>query len=346
MSKTCLLRMLRATLVLLALLLPIFLGAQNVTMEVKNVTVQQAVTLLQSQGNYTIVINADDVDLQKRISVSAKDAPLSDVLAQIFAGQNLDFTVKGNTVSVTKSKPIGSATSFKGPFTGIVRDRDGEPLAGASVLEKKSGKYALTDDKGAFTLEEITFPSVIVVSYLGFDDQEFKLTGRERQPYGLVMTSENTVLDEIVIVGYGTQKRVNLTGAVSVIDGTTLNQRPVTNTAMALQGADPSIILTNGNGSIEGSEYSMSVRGKVSLNSGSPLVLVDGVEGSLTLVNPNDIESISVLKDASACAIYGAKASAGVILVNTKSGAGEEGRASINYNGRYSISATPRRRTS
>ena len=339
MSKTCLLRMLRATLVLLALLLPISLGAQNVTMEVKDVTVQQAVTLLQSQGNYTIVINADDVDLQKRISVSAKDAPLSDVLAQIFAGQNLDFTVKGNTVSVTKSKQTGSAASFKGPFTGIVRDRDGEPLAGASVLEKKSGKYALTDDKGAFTLEEITFPSVIVVSYLGFDDQEFKLTGRERQPYGLVMTSENTVLDEIVIVGYGTQKRVNLTGAVSVIDGTTLNQRPVTNTAMALQGADPSIILTNGNGSIEGSEYSMSVRGKVSLNSGSPLVLVDGVEGSLTLVNPNDIESISVLKDASACAIYGAKASAGVILVNTKSGAGEEGRASINYNGRYSISS-------
>ena len=126
MSKTGFSRMLRVTLVLLALLLPMFLGAQNVTMEVKNVTVQQAVTLLQSQGNYTIVINADDVDLQKRISVSAKDAPLSEVLAQIFAGQNLDFTVKGNTVSVNKPKV---ADSPKGTFSGIVLNRDGEPLA-------------------------------------------------------------------------------------------------------------------------------------------------------------------------------------------------------------------------
>ena len=337
MSKTVLQRFTRMAMLLAVLLLPLSLHAQNMTLQLKDVTVQEAVTRLQSQGNYTIVVNSEVVDLQKRITVSAKDQPLDKVLAQIFAGQNVEFVINGNSVSVNRksAQPASQETSFH----GFVTDRNGEPLIGASVFEKKSGKYALTDEKGAFFMDGIRFPATFTVSYLGFDDQEVTLTGRERQPYTIVMTSENTVLDELVVVGYGTQKRVNLTGAVSVIDGTTLNQRPVTNTAMALQGADPSIVLTNGNGSIEANEYSLSVRGKVSLNSGSPLVLVDGVEGSLSLVNPNDIESISVLKDASACAIYGAKASAGVILVNTKSGDGEEGKASVNYNGRFSLTS-------
>ena len=338
MRKTVLQRCVRMAMLFVVLLLPLGLAAQNVTLKLKDVTVQEAVTRLQSQGNYTIVVNSEAVDLQKRISVSAQDQPLDKVLAQIFAGQNVEFVISGNSVSVNR-KAAQPASPRKTSLEGFVADRSGEPLIGASVMDKKSGKYALTDDKGAFFMDGITFPTTFTVSYLGFDDQEVSMTGYERQPYTIVMTSENTVLEELVVVGYGTQKRVNLTGAVSVIDGTTLNQRPVTNTAMALQGADPSIILTNGNGSIEGNEYSLSVRGKVSLNSGSPLVLVDGVEGSLTLVNPNDIESISVLKDASACAIYGAKASAGVILVNTKSGEGEEGKASINYNGRFSLSS-------
>ncbi len=221
-------------------------------------------------------------------------------------------------------------------FRGVVTDGDGEPLIGASLVEKTGGKYALTDTDGAFTLQGLSFPAVLTVSYLGFDDKEVTLTGKEPQPYTIVLTSENNVLNELVVVGYGTQKRVNLTGAVSVIDGKELNSRPVTNTAMAIQGADPSLVLTTSGGSIDGTNYSVNVRGKVSLNSGSPLVLVDGVEGSLTQVNPNDIESISVLKDASACAIYGAKASAGVILINTRSGA--DGDAKITYNGRFSIS--------
>ena len=336
MRKTRYLRIFRAMLVLTALLVPMMLGAQNVTMEARNVSVQEAVTILQSQGNYTIVINADDVDLQKRISVSAKDAPLSEVLSQIFAGQNLDFAVTGNTVSVTRSKPANQPATPKTAFRGVVVDRYGEALIGASVVDRKSGKYALTNDNGEFAIDKLNFPVVLTVSYLGFDDQDFSISGRESQPFSFVMTSENNVLDELVVVGYGTQKRVNLTGAVSVIDGKELNFRPVTNTAMAIQGADPSLVITTSSGSIDGTNYSINVRGKLSLNSGSPLILVDGIESSLTQVNPNDIESISVLKDASACAIYGAKASAGVILITTKSGS--VGEAKITYNGRYSIS--------
>ena len=338
MCKSDLLRLVRVMMVAFALMLPLAAGAQNVTLNLRDVTVQEAVTQLQSQGNYTIVINSDDVDLQKRVSVSAKDAPLSEVLAQIFAGQNMDFSVSGNTVSVTRHKAVAQAPAqpVRQPFRGTVTDRSGEPLIGASLIDKNSGSYALTDEKGEFSFDGITFPAVLTVSYLGFSDQDFALTGKESQPYAIVMTGENTVLDELVVVGYGTQKRVNLTGAVSVIDGKELNSRPVTNTAMALQGADPSLVLTTSSGSIDGTNYSVNIRGKLSLNSGSPLILVDGIESSLTQVNPNDIESVSVLKDASACAIYGAKASAGVILITTKSGA--EGDAKITYNGRFSFS--------
>ena len=219
---------------------------------------------------------------------------------------------------------------------GQVKDADGEPLMGASVVVKGTRNYAITDGSGTFSLDGVSLPATLTVSFIGYTDKEVGLSAGERMPLTIMMDSENTLLNEIVVVGYGTQKRVNLTGAVSVVDGKELNARPVTNTAMALQGADPSLVITTGSGSIDGTQYSVNIRGKLSLNSGSPLVLVDGVEASLSQVNPNDIESVSVLKDASACAIYGAKASAGVVLITTKSGA--EGEAKITYNGRASFS--------
>ena len=230
---------------------------------------------------------------------------------------------------------IPAVALAQGSLRGVVTDTDGEPLIGASVQVTGTNQYALTDNNGAFSIGNVRYPAQITVSFMGMSDKVMNLTGTEPMPLSVVMESEN-VLDELVVVGYGTQKRVNLTGAVSVIDGKELNSRPVTNTAMALQGADPSLVLTTSSGSIDGTHYSVNIRGKLSLNSGSPLILVDGIESSLTLVNPNDIESISVLKDASACAIYGAKASAGVILITTRSGG--EGKARVTYNGRFSIS--------
>ncbi len=232
--------------------------------------------------------------------------------------------------------PLALFAQNEPDWAGRVVDLSGEPLIGASVLVKGTPQYALTDEQGGFTLPGLQFPAVLTVSYIGFSDLEVSLTGAEAQPYTIVMRDGDNVLDELVVVGYGTQKRVNLTGAVSVIDGKELNSRPVTNTAMALQGADPSLVLTTSSGSIDGTHYSVNIRGKLSINSGDPLILVDGIEASLNQVNPNDIESVSVLKDASACAIYGAKASAGVVLITTKSGS--EGDAKITYNGRVSLS--------
>ena len=229
-----------------------------------------------------------------------------------------------------------SASAQKSVVKGTVKDSDGELLMGAGVVVKGTSQGTITDADGNFVLDGVTYPVTLVASFIGMADQEVTLNSAAETPCQIVLGADENFLNEVVVVGYGTQKKVNLTGAVGVVDGKDLALRPVNSAAQALQGADPSLLLTMGNGSVEGSEYSVSIRGKVSINSGSPLILIDGVEGSLGQVNPNDIESVSVLKDASSCAVYGAKASAGVILINTKNGS--SGKATINYDGRVSIS--------
>ena len=229
-----------------------------------------------------------------------------------------------------------SASAQKSVVKGTVKDSDGELLMGAGVVVKGTSQGTITDVDGNFVLEGVTYPVTLVASFIGMADQEVTLNSAAESPCQIVLGADENFLNEVVVVGYGTQKKVNLTGAVGVVEGKDLALRPVNSAAQALQGADPSLLLTMGNGSVEGNEYSVSIRGNVSINSGSPLILIDGVEGSLGQVNPNDIESVSVLKDASACAVYGAKASAGVILVNTKNGS--SGKASITYDGRVSVS--------
>lgn len=323
-----------------AVMMPLSVSAQNISLTMQNVTVQQAITALNRTANYSVVLNADDIDLSKKISVSAKNATLDNVLSQIFIGQDVSWEIEGTRIKVTK-KPEQNNRTGQTPVTtrnirGSIKDSSGDPLIGASIMVKGTNLGFLTDVDGNYEMKGVSFPATIVVSYLGYEDIVIEMTGKEKLPFDIVLDNSQNILDDVVVVGYGTQKKVNLTGAVGVVDGKELQQRPVTSAAQALQGADPSLLLTQGNGSIEGSNYSVSIRGKVSINSGSPLILIDGIEGSLNQVNPNDIESISVLKDASSCAIYGAKASAGVVLINTKSGA--KGDAKISYMGRVSLS--------
>ncbi len=215
-----------------------------------------------------------------------------------------------------------------GSFSGKVVDSSGEPLIGAGVVIKGTTNGSATDYDGNYMLTGISFPVTVVVSCIGYDDSEIHLTGKERQPYVITLNDSRNVLDEIVVVGYGTQKKSSLSGAVGIVDGASL-ERPAVSAANALQGADPSLYIKMGNGG-PNSSPSINVRGSISVNGGSPLVLADGVEVSLQQINPNDIESVSVLKDASTCAIYGAKASAGVVLITTKQG--KTGKSSINYN--------------
>ena len=319
-----------------AFMTPLSLSAQKINLSMKNVTVQEAITALNQSENYSIILNADEVDLGKRINVSAKNATIDEVLSQVFAGQNVSYAIEGNRISVTRKQPAVQETPVvqsKRTIKGTVTDSNGEPLVGASLMVKGTKLGFLTDLDGNYEMAGVSFPATVIVSFIGYADTEIRMTGNEKSPYNIVLDDSQNILDDVVVIGYGTQKRANLSGAVGTVSGKDLNARPVVSAANALQGADPSVNITFGTGSPE-SGYNINIRGNLSLNSGSPLILADGVEVSLSQINPNDIESVSVLKDASTCAIYGAKASAGVVLITTK--AGKRGdNARVQYNGRF-----------
>ena len=322
------------------LLIPQTGRAQAINLSLGEVSVQEAITALSKQENFSIVVKSESVDMSRKVRVSAQEASIEEVLSQIFTGQDVTFKVSGRSIVVAKAdlKLMNATmpqTRDRRSVTGRVTNEEGEAMIGAGVFIKGTTTGTVTNLDGYFTIEEVAFPTTLMATYIGYDSEEVSLSGKEAMPIGIVMRSSQSYLEETVIVGYGVQKKVNLTGAVGIVEGKDLNRRPVTNSAQALQGADPSLLLTMDNGSIEGKNYNVQIRGAVSVNSGSPLILVDGIEASLTQVNPNDIESVSVLKDASACAIYGATASAGVVLITTKDG--KAGQAKVTYNGRYGV---------
>ncbi len=213
------------------------------------------------------------------------------------------------------------------PCKGVVLDASGEPLVGVSVVVKGTTTGTVTGVNGDFSIKDVKRGSHIVVSFIGFTSKEVVWNG---SPLNITLSEDNKTLEEVVVVGFGTQKKENLTGSVSQVKmADVLGDRPVTSAAAALQGAMPG--LTIGGGTGPGQSKSFNIRGTLSINGGSPLVLIDNVEGDISLLNPDDIESVSVLKDAASSAIYGARAAGGVILVTTKRPK-DKSKINLNYN--------------
>ena len=328
-------KQLRHYLIALALtvLVPVGLFAQNqsVNFPSGSMTVRQAFDSVEHQAGVTVAYNDSLLDVNRTVTLPTGAVSLNEALSAILSGTGMHPVFDGKMVLVVKDD---APKTTSGLYTGKVVDSQG-PVPGAMIIPEGGGTdaVAMTGADGRFSVKA-SQGTAFTVSMMGYKEYASSFGA---QTEGLVITLEADidVLDESVVVGYGVQKKVNLTGAVGVINGKDLNNRPVTNIAQALQGADPSLIMSMGNGSVEGSKYSVQIRGQVSLNSGSPLILVDGIESSLSQVNPNDIESVSVLKDASACSIYGATASAGVVLITTKNG--KSGEFKVNYNGRAGV---------
>lgn len=218
-------------------------------------------------------------------------------------------------------------------ISGKVFDTNEEPLIGVTVTIENTTIGAITDIDGAFTLQVPEGKVVLNVSYVGFVPQ--KVTVASGQSNVTVRLSEDAVLlNEVVVVGYGKQKKVNLTGSVASVGGEELENRVTKSLSSMLQGTVAGLNVTTSSG-VPGSSASINVRGITSIHESEPLVLIDGAVGDIDRVNPNDVESISVIKDASAAAIYGARAAFGVILVTTKSGAAKDGKATVRYSGRF-----------
>lgn len=218
-------------------------------------------------------------------------------------------------------------------ITGFVSDYNGDPIIGANVIIKDKGTGTITDINGKFSISA-SDKDIIEVSFIGYKSLNEKVENKSSIDF--VLTENNNILDDVVVVGYGTTKRANLAGAVATTDKKTFQSRPSANPVNALQGVLPGLVVnrSNGSGSRPGEETSFTVRDISSVNGGSPLVLIDGAEGNINTLNPNDIESVSVLKDAQA-SIYGNRASNGVVLITTKSAS--KGKVKVDFNAYYSF---------
>lgn len=321
----------------LSLLSLIFAGASaqtgKVTVNLKDASVKELFSQIERQTNYRFSYRNVEVDKKPEITVSVKNAELKSVLTRELSKLGLKYTVMGNTIVVMAVEK--AAPSVRGVVKGKVVDASGEPIVGATVRQGDTSNGTITDIDGAFTLN-VDKGSTLNVSYVGYKTVDQKVVFGKSMLITLLEDSE--LLDEVVVVGYGTQKKVNLTGAVSVVESDALIDRSSSNMSRLLQGTVPNLTVNFGSGSPNQSG-TINIRGVNTISgSAGPLVLIDGIEGDINTVNPNDVESISVLKDASSAAVYGARAAYGVVLVTTK-GSKEE-KVSVTYNGRFSFGDT------
>ena len=222
-------------------------------------------------------------------------------------------------------------------ISGRVTDASGQGIPGVGIIVKGTTLGVITTDDGSFALQNVSDGSTIVVSCMGYVGQEFRIIST-KSVYNVVLSEDEMLLDDVVVVGYGTQKKEHLTGAVAQVTAKELENRPVANLGQALQGMVPNLKVTVSSGK-PGAGASFQIRGTGSPNGGSPLILVDGVESYPDRINSNDIVSISVLKDAASSAIYGAKAAFGVILITTKNGRKNQ-KATISYDGYFAFSSS------
>lgn len=311
---------------------------QHVTNTVANnmYTVKNVLNYIEKNSNYVFVYNAEvQKMMSNKVSVNLDGRPALQILDEMCASTALTYKAQGNQISLTQTKNAQSGQPNKAQkrrIKGNVSDAKGEPIVGATISEKGGTGGTITDINGDFTLD-LAPDNAITISYVGFKPQTLRPTD------GIHVTLDEQAkgLDEVVVIGYGTKKKANLIGAVSTVGAEELKDRPVTNLGQMLQGQVPNLNISFNTGT-PGEAATLNIRGKTSItNSGAPLVLIDGVEGSIDRINPNDIESVSVLKDAASAAIYGARAGFGVVLITTKNN--KDGQAHITYNGRFSFSA-------
>ena len=228
---------------------------------------------------------------------------------------------------------LSLALAAQQDVSGTVSDAQGASLIGVNILVKGTSQGTITDIDGKYTLVAPT-DATLVFSYTGFSDVEENVNGRSDVN---VTLQAGVGLDEIVVTGYGTQKKANLTGAVTTVGSEELDARPLTSVATALQGAAPGVFINQSSGQPGRDDVSIRIRGVGTLNDANPLILVDGIEAPISNLNPDDIESITVLKDAASASIYGSRAANGVVLVTTKRSKEGEG-VTFNYNGYYGVS--------
>lgn len=325
--------------------------AQRITLNMRNVTVKQAMNQLTQSSGYAFVFSSKDINPDKRISVSAKNADINVVVRQILRGQShVSYEIKGKNIIVIRTQ-LGTARASvvrastlqervipqeQHIVTGQVVDMNSEPIIGASIKVKGTRQGTITNFDGRFSLKA-NEGSTLVISYIGYDDKEVPVTSSTVLHIALKEHSES--LDEVVVVGYGVQKKVNLTGSVASVDAKAIEDIPASNLTSALSGRLAGVNITQTAGK-PGGGSSLSIRADGTWNSTTPLYVIDGVvrdKFAFDGLDASEVENLSVLKDGASAAIYGSRAANGVILVTTKKG--KKGKPQISYTGSIGFSS-------
>ena len=327
----------------------------KITLNLNNVSVQQVFEEIESLSDFRFLYNHKKVNLKRTVSVNVNKEPISNILDRIFEATDVYFTVKNKQIILKTGKLDNSVvpvetTIDQHSVSGTISDADGNPLPGANIVEKGTTNGVTADFDGNFTLDVANENATLVISYIGFASKEVALNGQTSISVSLEESAAG--LDEVVLIGYGTQKKSDLTGAVGSIKSEELAERPAASLNQAMAGKVAGVNITSGSGR-PGGRTVVRIRGNTSVSiANTPLYVIDGVilnaanlpNGSTPIdyLNPNDIQSIEVLKDASATAIYGARGANGVILVSTKKGT-TTGETRLNYDVDFSIGTLPKK---
>ena len=332
-------------------------SAQKVSLSVRNATVKAAIERLQKDYGYSFVIKTKDADVNKKITLDVKNEEIGAVVGKMFAGQNVVSSVEGKMIAIMSApakRDAAARASVNAVVKGVVKDSAGNPITGATVIVDGTTIGATTDLDGSFSVRIGARTDVrLIVSYLGLKTREVAVDDPARF-YEVRLENDNMALDEVVVVGYGTQRRSLVTNAISQFKPTEENMRSVMSPSELLQGRIAGVSISTSSGNL-GSAEKMSIRGSSSLSaSNEPLYVIDGIPlsnnsaslysfgenmSSLATLNLTDIESIEVLKDAASAAIYGSRATNGVVLITTKQG--REGKSEVKVNYGFSITQFP-----
>jgi len=306
----------------------------KLSLDMRNARVEEVIDQIEKNSEFFFMYNKNMIDVDRKVDIQAEEKSINEVLDKIFANTGISYSIKDRQILLINSRlqreVKDSNTQQQKSVSGKVTDSTGGPLPGVSVVIKGTTNGTITDLDGKYTLPKVSENSVLVFSFVGMKTQEVAVAGKTT--IDITLIDESIGIEEVVAVGYGTQKKSVITGAISGTSAKELADKPVSRIEQALQGRASGVSITAGSGQ-PGESSTVRVRGTTSINNSDPLFVVDGtpITGNIDYLSPNDIESIEVLKDAASAAIYGARASAGVILVTTKKGTA--GTLRINYNG-------------
>ncbi|MCD8176031.1 MAG: TonB-dependent receptor [Tannerellaceae bacterium] len=299
-------------------------------------TLKELFNEIENNSEYVFFYYDNVIDLEKEVSIDVENQAIDKILDDLFASTNNTYRINDRQIIISKkATPSVKERLQSRPVTGIVFDNFGEPLIGASIVVKGTTTGTITGLDGDFSIDVPDVQTVLIISYIGYKSQEISVGNQ--QHLTITLQTDEMGLDEVVVVGYGVVKKKDLTGAVASVNSEKINQMPATDAAQAIQGRIAGVLINN-TSTRPGESPSVFIRGKRSISGSSdPLYVVDGIPitGGLNDISPTDIESIDVLKDASATAIYGARGSNGVIMITTKKG--KEGKTQVDYNGYVGI---------